>query len=180
MSIPGLIRTTNLPSIELLNQFIKNNISKEIQLFGVNANNLLSPIGDFYHSTVFSLEDEGYSFKENNKYKLGNVIGDAFLMQDYDLIEGYFNETTLPDELSQRYETELQDILTSTYLEAFNSLTELGIDKYLLTLRHHKNNSIEDDYASNYIEHNTVLSNSLVLTLTEVYNKRNFISAELI
>ena len=168
----GTIKTASLDTIKKLNDYINTNIPKDIQLYGVNTESLLSSVGDYYHSTVFSLQDEGYNFLVNNKYRIGNDISDSFLMQDYDLIYGYFSELTLSESCICKDETELQDLVTASYIQVFNSLTELGIHDYLLRLRKIRNDPIEEEYCQTYITHNKILSNAVVISLPDILNNR--------
>lgn len=166
----GTIKTASLDTIKQLNEYINTNIPKDIQLYGVNTESLLSPVGDYYHTTIFSLQDEDYNFLGNNKYKVGNDISDNFLMQDYDLVEGYFSELTLSESCIRKYETELQDLVTASYIQVFNSLTELGVHDYLLRLRKIRSETIEEEYSRTYITHSKVLSNSVVMSLPDILN----------
>ena len=184
----GTIKTASLNTIKQLNEYINTNIPKEIQLYGINTDSLLSSLGDYYHCTVFSLQDEGYNFLGNNKYRIGNDISDSFLMQDYDLLNGYFSELSLSEsrdydlinghfsELSLsesrivKYETDLQDLVTASYIQAFSSLTELGLHDYLLRLRKIRNDPIEEEYSQTYIAHNKILSNAVVVSLPDILN----------
>ena len=170
----GTIKTASLDTIKQLNDYINTNIPKDIQLYGVNTESLLSSVGDYYHTTIFSLQDEDYNFLDNNKYRIGNDISDSFLMQDYDLINGYFSELSLSDSLSRtdKYETELQNLVTASYIQVFNSLTELGIHDYLLRLRKIRNETIEEEYSRTYITHNKILNNAVVISLPDILNNR--------
>lgn len=160
----GTIKTASLDTIKQLNEYINTNIPKDIQLYGVNTESLLSSVGDYYHSTVFSLQDEDYNFLVSNKYRIGNDISDSFLMQDYDLVEGYFESRI------GKYETDLQNLVTASYIQTFNSLTELGIHDYLLRLRKIRNDPVEEEYGRTYIMHDKVLSNSVIMTLPDILN----------
>ena len=168
----GTIKTSSLNTIKQLNEYININIPKEIQLYGINTDSLLSSLGDYYHCTVFSLQDEGYNFLGNNKYRIGNDISDSFLMQDYDLLNGHFSELSLSESRIVKYETDLQDLVTASYIQAFSSLTELGLHDYLLRLRKIRNDPIEEEYSQTYIAHNKILSNAVVVSLPDILNNR--------